>query len=152
MLTGSGGYLWGLILLIMINVNELRKGNLVKSLTLEIYCPVQTIEVSSIALKCDTGRVRCDYVDHKFTSIDPIPLTPEWLERCGLKDPAGNGLGYRMNINSVDEICWYMQDGFMRYQTQGSGFTRQLQHIKHLHELQNWYYWFTGEELQIKMP
>jgi hypothetical protein len=84
-----------------------------------------------------------------LNEISPIPLTEEWLKKFGFKDPPKNGMAYRMNINSSDELCWYRQDDSLRYQTQGSGFTRNFG-IKYVHQLQNLYYALTGNELTIK--
>ena len=90
----------------------------------------------------------CILVKDKHISIPSnecnAPITPELLQRYGFKVPAGNGWGYRMDVNSVDELCWYKQDGFLRYQTKGEGFTRSLEHIKYFHQLQNLYFSLTG--------
>ena len=77
-----------------------------------------------------------------------VPLTPEILIKSGFADPSGNGLAYRKNINASDEVCNYLDDNTIRLQTIRSGFTRKLP-IKYLHELQNWWRFHTGEELQI---
>lgn len=88
----------------------------------------------------NVGEFSCD--------CNPIPLTPEWLQKFQFIDPAKNGMAYRINISSVDELCWYVQDGFLRYQTQLNGFTRQLPHINSVHLLQNYFYFLTGRELE----
>jgi hypothetical protein len=76
-----------------------------------------------------------------------ISLTPEVLVKCGFIDPAGNGLGYRVNLNSYEELCVYLPENILRHQTIGSGFTRQLQHIKYLHQLQNW--WYINQDAEL---
>jgi hypothetical protein len=134
----------------MIDKKELRIGNLVV-LAHESNAPVATIE------EIRRGGA---YVHHNppfsmaswssFERLMPIELNPEWLQKCGLIDPAKNGLAYRMDINLADELCWYVQDGYLRYQTSLNGFTRPREHIKYVHQLQNFFYWHTGKELTIK--
>lgn len=126
----------------MINTSELRIGNWVL-----LQGEPQMIDGVSI-----TGYIGLmgNGITNRQEQIDPIPLTPEVLVKCGFIDPADNGLAYRINIDSTDELCWYMNLGFMRYQTQGAGFTRYLQHIKHIHQLQNWWYMHTNTELNFK--
>jgi hypothetical protein len=75
----------------------------------------------------------------------PIPLNPEWLERCGFK---------RMNagwINGSGSMSFYDKDsqagnGFyeMEYGTRGCSAV-----FIYLHQLQNLYYSLTGEELTV---
>lgn len=75
-----------------------------------------------------------------FSSFDerlynPIPLTPEWLERCGFEfAPSVGYYVYELpnKPQGIDSI------------KVGSGVF--------LHQLQNLYFALTGEELQIKMP
>jgi hypothetical protein len=67
--------------------------------------------------------------------IKPIPLTPEWLERCGFEfAPSVGYYVYELpnKPQGIDSI------------KVGSGVF--------LHQLQNLYFALTGEELQIKMP
>lgn len=85
----------------------------------------------------------------KAGEMAPITLTEEWLMALGFIDPSENGWGYRLPVNSADELCWYKQDNGIRYQTKGSGFTRDFG-IKYVHQLQNLYYALTGEELRLK--
>lgn len=90
-------------------------------------------------------------IDHAH-QFNPIPLSPEILKKCGLKDPAGNGMGYRMDHGNIMEFCFYVQDGFMRYQTKGSGMSLNFdQRIKSLHLFQNLYSIMTGKELKISL-
>lgn len=81
---------------------------------------------------------------------EPIPLSYELLGKCGFIDPAKNGLGQRISVNSVDELCWYSQDNCLKYQTKGSGFSRDF-NIKYLHQLQNIYFMLTMAELTINL-
>lgn len=131
----------------MIPSNELRIGSLV-SLAHESNAPI--VFVAQIKNRGIVWEVDGEHGYSDFDLLMPIELTPEWLKRCGFKDLAGNGMAYRMEINLADELCWYMQDGYLRYQSIGNGFTRPRSHIKLVHQLQNFFYWHTGEELTIK--
>jgi len=89
--------------------------------------------------------------NEKTLYLQPIPITPEWLQKCGFIDPAKNGFAYRININTMDEICYYVSSNELRYQTIRSGFTRWLDHIRYIHQLQNWFYYHIGHELKIDL-
>lgn len=85
-----------------------------------------------------------------LSTFVPVPITPELLEICGFVDHAGNGWGSRLQLNSTDELAWYKQDNSLKYQTQGSGFSRDFS-IKYLHQLQNLFFALTGDELKINL-
>lgn len=120
----------------MIDPKELRIGNYLFDKDWDAVRAIGATDIYNIAIKGSDN-------------YDPIELKPEWLEKFGFIDPAKNGLAYRKEINLADEFCWYVQDGFLRYQTIGSGFTRARMHIKQVHQLQNFFYWHTGKELEI---
>lgn len=82
----------------------------------------------------------------KYEDLEPIPLTPEWLGRCGFKietipdsvDDEGDIIkGYTHWTNG--KFCFHFSDG----KVDGRD------HIQSVHLLQNWYYFNTGEELTI---
>lgn len=79
--------------------------------------------------------------------IDPIPLTPEILERCGF-----NFDEVQMNIPGHDYEFVFDKDG-LKYGYHGEdGFIRETrQPMLYLHQLQNLYFALTGEELEIKL-
>lgn len=150
MLTGSGGYLWGHILLTMIKVNELRIGNL-------IYPRPNTEEHVSVTDIDEYGSVGTTayFYDGAGTTgatqntAQPIPLTPEWLERCGFSQQGdwylleeGRGLMYSYD----DDGSVY---GFYIV-TEYANLTEWNPRPVYLHQLQNLYFALTGEELQIK--
>lgn len=89
-----------------------------------------------------------------FDEWDGIALSIEVLEKCGFTDRSGsmkNRLGFGLPVLSAFEFCWYVQDGFLRFQTTGSGFTTRMEHIQYLHQLQNLYFSLTGTELIINI-
>jgi hypothetical protein len=81
---------------------------------------------------------------------EPIPLTIAILKLCGFVDYAKNGCGCRLYLNNTDELFFGIQDNALRYQTRGSGFTRDF-NIKSLHQLQTFYYLLTGKELEVSL-
>lgn len=92
------------------------------------------------------------YNDNRWldvSGLSGIPLTEEILLKCGFKKA---GMSFRLNIISDWEFAIYATENFFRFQTTLSGHTIHLTHIKHLHELQNIYYWLSGKkELEVKL-
>jgi hypothetical protein len=83
---------------------------------------------------------------------DPIPLTPEWLERCGLKqkplDPDDLPQWENLNMN----IAQYT-DGFYLYTVTSDPWHDQAvgKKIEFVHTLQNISLYLFGEELIIEL-
>lgn len=79
-----------------------------------------------------------------FTDLyQPIPLTPEWLDRFGFNEiTSPSHYARRFRKNRVD-IYW-MPNGsfFFRYNQ------KEIK-IEYVHQLQNLYFALTGEELEI---
>lgn len=77
--------------------------------------------------------------------FNPIPLTPEILERCG----------FNYWQDAIPKPYWKTKKGFPLYTTKDYFIVRDLTHtnmgkVKYLHQLQNLYHALTGEELEIK--
>jgi len=80
--------------------------------------------------------------------FQPIPLTPEWLERCG----------FEFRKQDEDYIYWGIENFTIIYGgiTGGdhgwflNGYHNDC-HIQYLHQLQNLYHALTGEELIITL-
>lgn len=140
MLTGSGGYLWGLILLIMIKTNGLQRDNYIQCL----FVIGKVLEIYSTKALCQlpSGKIEVYDAEH----LNYIPLTPEWLERCGFAIPIDDGFFVRV-VSGV--VAIKLTDiGLPVVRVGDMHFTNTL----HLHQLQNLYQALTGEELQIKLP
>jgi hypothetical protein len=89
-----------------------------------------------------------------FPAIEPIPLTPELLEKCGFvrsQDEDENSLTL---VNGRKTFKWVEgndDDYFLIYQTDcGLDYNTAFE-LEHLHQLQNLYYALTGEELEINL-
>lgn len=150
----------------VINSRELMRGNcilylnelyLVNGIKYEPNCPEFNWRVSFCTInEVEAGGKMRILTNAKMENwIYPVPITRDFLiNKCGFIDPANNGWGCRLPVNSVDELCWYLQDELnndigIRYQTQGSGFSRNF-NVKYVHQLQNLYFTLTGKELEIK--
>ena len=81
-----------------------------------------------------------------FGEIEPIPLTPEILEKCGFnkKTYGGAGLFY---VNGLVHISEYLN--YLNCDPYGS--VENSVSVQYLHQLQNLFYVLTGQELEIKL-
>jgi hypothetical protein len=133
----------------MIREKELRIGNLIADIHGKTIC-VNSIYEGGINLS-GNGYGGIDR-EHYLPECSGIPLTPEILEACGFEDYSSdqNGNCLRLRFDSR-ELAWYVQDGFLRYQTQSTGWTTQFDHIKYLHQLQNLFFALTGSELKVDL-
>lgn len=116
----------------MIKHTELRPGNLVLT---EDGTPVP-IQAAGI-LAIDQGRLK----------VYPIPITTEWLEnKFGFQYQCGSWeKGFRL-----DEV-WNDFKSKTEYRIDIEGYpTWQPIEISYIHQLQNLYFFLTGEELTIK--
>jgi len=126
----------------MINANELRMGSLIekdnvmyKFLSLE-QNHASTSEYRWYWVETLDGKLGHYYYSH----FNPIPLTPEILEKCGF--------AFKPTGEEVYEQIWSI-DGFEIWE-HDSGFCHDFHYggdVKHLHQLQNLYFALCGEEL-----
>ena len=125
----------------MIKPNELRIGNYV-----EDRFDIKNIKVSQIEL--DDFVAMSNYKNCRHPNYyHPIPLTAEWLERCGfVKDRSGWHLP-NTQFSLTDNLfpCWL--DRML-----WPGGLPDFHHVQisSLHQLQNLYFALAGEELSIK--
>lgn len=129
----------------MITANELRIGNWVQFKD-NLY-QIDVVSKHFPFLNTDEFGVG---VVH-YNNMQPIPLTPEVLEKCGLKR-------HKCGISGAD--MWQGMDGwsidnhfFSGWLFRGNGKELKLvgyynSEIKYIHQLQNLYFALTGEELQ----
>ncbi len=137
--------------------NELRIGNLV---TDEFYGSFKTIiKVESIndkginlAIEDDGNYPECAsrWIEpyYKFNELYGIPLTEEILLKCGFEKLTTKSEGYNASSYSYRRgssliVCLY--DGIL------SVSFWQGNEKKYLHELQNFFFTLTGEELEITL-
>jgi hypothetical protein len=118
----------------MIEPNELRIGN-----WFYIHCyELDPWEYGLTETEIELHHF-CGFENYQF---EPIPLTPEILERAGFGCRAGN-VYYKEGV--VDSLI-YQYDGFIVWEVNNMV-------IKYLHWLQNLYFCLTtGKELEINDP
>ena len=117
----------------MIAANELRIGNWV------MYDNrLFQIEAISRSLPClNTDEFGIGVVD--WNNINPIPLTPEILEKCGFDRNCILKIYQGVNIEwSYGKEVWLTKEGEVIY---------EFENTQHLHQLQNLYFALTNEEL-----
>ena len=86
---------------------------------------------------CDTSYLR------------PIPLTEEWLVKFGW----GKSDEHELCDNSNEIVFvydWHFKRLEIQIDTEHVGVEYKLDHIKHVHQLQNLYFALTDEELTTK--
>lgn len=133
----------------MIKANELRKGIIIQDYTgviREVYG--EDIQQQCWHEEGQTGTLEAP--------LNPIPLTPEWLERCGFEWDNGY---LKIDLKNARMKLGFFKgarDKMTLFQTScpsdGSKITT-LQfgwnHPENIHQLQNLYFALTGEELTI---
>ena len=88
-----------------------------------------------------------------YDSIQPIPLTEEWLEKFGFVCTwCGQGDGQTWELNTPNQlpivIHGDMYPLYFDYSENGSWMYGA--ELKYVHQLQNLYFALTGQELKIK--
>jgi len=121
----------------MINANELRIGNLIKSPNGEVF-KVDNIQVNSINQRIDGDGVAGSYFLSGFTGIE---LTPEVLEKCGFEKERHYVVKGSIYVFENNYVALYPEEGREEI---------NLPHIKYLHQLQNLVFALTGNELDYK--
>ena len=73
----------------------------------------------------------------------------EKLKEFGFVDFSSdkNGLAYRKQINGILEVCFYVNDPYLRLQSVGSGFTHNLIGIENEYHLRSFWLLMTGSDL-----
>ena len=131
----------------MIDSNEVRIGNLVNYNDGEYGFDDYVVIIEPHEIH--TYRTIAERI--KNAELNPIPITPEWLERLGFEK--------RISPKGHENWVMYSQHHFafvLREITPFIGFTyhsygtdHSLQ-IDHVHQLQNLYHALTGQELTVK--
>src|SRR6185312_9286781 len=111
----------------MIKANELRIGNY-----------IQGGIINSIGYKIGVqGNSSKEVFYIHESTLQPIPLTPEILERCGFE-----------KHGEKDEIRYYLNDFYF----EDISLKRDecfIANVEYLHQLQNLYFALTGQELEF---
>lgn len=143
----------------MIKINELRQGNLVQTYKGEV------IEWDFSLMAAGVNKL-FKSEDNSEVTVDPLPLTQGWLKSLGFDSRMINGvvpewyimctppnykrefsLFFRFGcmINTPQGVC--DGQGWHPYMNSGDSHSFNIQSI---HQLQNVYFFITGEELKLK--
>jgi len=124
----------------MIDRKQLRIGNLLRvgnNPNVQKIIEVEEIRHNSVTCRWEEGMTDWEY-DYK--ELFPIELTPEWLGKCGFKNVPIGSTGYKLNEVAIFD---FNDDGIYKmWNYKGE--------IKFVHQLQNLYYFLTGDDLIIK--
>ena|SRR5690349_17316758 len=125
----------------MIQATELRIGNWVNIPECGINAVIDIIGAKKVCI--DTTRVDLDDNAGCFMceSLNPIPLTPEILEKAGMK---GDEILFDGSLRCIEMIKG--NDAFIVHYIK-----KNQPNVKHLHQFQNLYFALTGTELDIKL-
>jgi hypothetical protein len=133
----------------MIKSSELRIGNWVEEYNphhpqYKNFVKVESVNEEGINL---IGSVDYDCgIIEANPCINPIPLTPELLVKCGFNEFSKNYFIYGDYSLLQDMGGWHFD-----YIDADSRGDRSIAYPQHLHQLQNLYFALTGEELSIEL-
>lgn len=83
--------------------------------------------------------------------MEPIPITPEWLEKFGFENIGTDDYHSKPMFKKHGCDWKYCLEGyFSQYFCQGHSEPAIVGDIQYVHQLQNLYFALTGEELTIK--
>lgn len=93
--------------------------------------------------------IKNSYLD--TLTFNPIPLTPEILEKCGFTK-MNNGWNMGERKSYMDVIFSLFDDNYCQGELdlRLNGSDLPMPKVKYLHQLQNLYFALTGEELTFK--
>ena len=126
----------------MIKANELRSGNLVQGKPLSI----PRLQMFSNGVTRITAYGIHAIESEQYTNYKPIPLTEEWLIKCGFTK------------NNRFQLYGFHKDGFGLTTQPDCNFRYMLNYdllryvpLNYVHQLQNLYFAIMGKELEIKL-
>ena len=130
----------------MIQINELRIGNLVKW-----YDVSKVLELHSEKNKFDNVCIECEesFEWTEYNKLEPIPLTEEWLLKVGFQErkDTSNFSNFWIGENPLTRDWLFVIKGFK--EDNDFFFMNGFHKIKYVHQLQNLYFALTGAELTV---
>jgi hypothetical protein len=139
-----------------LNIKELRVGNFIYDAGIDFDNGGNKIRSDDTELVVVTVEVMASIIKYPFGNFNyhsyvPIPISPEWLERFNFEmdDDMEYGIIWSFKISDDASIYW---NGFIEIEVRTKYVTTRydLDHIKHIHQLQNLYHSLTGKELELK--
>jgi hypothetical protein len=137
----------------MIDTKELRIGNLIQ--TPKRIQPVTYIDIDEVGFEGQKieSTVLCvgfTSLCYKDSQLEPIQITPEWLERLGFEMVDDDKGFYQIDCGKKSKLLYDLDFKLAEIGVEWNENTEEMKHIKYVHQLQNLYHALTGEELQIK--
>lgn len=127
----------------MIDARELRIGNLVNGITLGKKIPVVVEGIHKNGINPHVDSLGELDVDWYFDRIEPIPLSPEILEKCGFEENNFHS-DHWYHVELGPHIIEYDDGTYILEAVSGASVSNCF---KYLHQLQNLYFALTGQEL-----
>ena len=122
---------------------ELRIGNLINHDNGHVYWSVDSISNYELDITIDDHQGDITVCCVIYKSVQPIPLTEEWLLKFGFEKDEDND--FYLDASYFD-ICYQNKKWYLRQ----DGELFDLIDIDYVHQFQNLYFALTGEELKIK--
>lgn len=116
----------------MIPINELRIGNAICDMNGHIFLKI----------------IDADVLKYASDNCEPIPLTPEILEKCGFKNGRENEMW--IGLPNHQHLVYDLEQMIVIIEGVSLTFVPYIQPLQ-LHQLQNLYFALTGEELQVNL-
>lgn len=137
----------------MIDVRELRIGNVFKTSDCEIF-KVGEIYKKEDGVSFVENRVDCNgsLLYGAVEDLQPISITEELLARCGMKecdDACIIRYAYRNGKFKMNIMICDLKKYILSINDIEKGFQICNMEVKYLHQLQNIYYDVTGKELDV---
>ncbi len=139
----------------MVKDTELRRGNSVH------WCPPNGKKIIMQIKETREDGIICNSHDNKDQrlllhydsgDLQPIPLTPEILQRCGFVKTYESGIHTNWEADNLDHpeigFTFWHEKREMKLRYYGENNIN----CTYLHQLQNLFFALTGQELEIKMP
>lgn len=126
----------------MIKKESLRIGNLVQTKRGRM---IEVVSIQMDGINTESGDI---YPKYSCEDIDGIPLSEDWLKKCGFVIGAGPADGFYAGENGIAIqqvgndwlLCERVRDGY-----------QFIRGINFVHELQNIYFAICGQELKIEL-
>jgi len=130
----------------MIDLRELRVGNMVKCLThLPIGYYVSSFPYTKI-LEIKSDSVETEAGNHKYREIAPIPLTETLLLKWGGNKTENNLIIFPENQTDIIPVSIVVEEEKLYF---GNLQNKYSQNIESVHQFQNLYYALKGDEIKL---
>lgn len=129
---------------------ELRIGNIINCFGIKMVVGINT--TITIQEKTSKGNYVNEKVSLQSLNLEPISLTEEWLLKFGFNTDYNKGY-IGIDVNNSDFVLtepkvMHSQQEDYAYQF-NTGYLSRYKKFKYVHELQNFFYAITGEELVL---